>query len=126
MADITEQLSLFGGEEEPRTKKEEKVKVVEKPQLPKVEVVADSKQTFLQPHYSSRVDHLLDEGITSAREMAEKLIKQFGATEDRYLSGKPRLYASVCRYLDHRSDIKIVESKEDKSDRVYERIVTNR
>ncbi|WP_134703430.1 DUF3895 domain-containing protein [Ammoniphilus sp. YIM 78166] len=101
----TEQLSLFGGEDEP---------IEEKKTEAKVAPIVERKSTGWHA-----VDILLENGLQSAREISEQLLRDAGSSEDRYVTGKPRVFVKVCRYLDSREDLTVLEAKEDKSDRVY-------
>ncbi|SEM73656.1 Protein of unknown function [Mesobacillus persicus] len=48
----------------------------------------------------SAINQYLDEGVTSARIISELLIKHHGASNKRYITGKPRIYVEVCQYLE--------------------------
>ncbi len=101
----TEQLSLFGGEDEPIEEKKTEVKAA-----PIVE-----RKSFGW----RAVDILLENGLQSAREISEQILRDAGPSEDRYVTGKPRVFVEVCRYLDGREDLMVMDAKEDKSDRLY-------
>jgi hypothetical protein len=78
-----------------------------------------SSQISLNKTYCDAVDNYLLEGVQSATEIAERLIVDQGANKDRFISGKPMIYVMVCQYLDCLQNVKLMEAKEYKSDRIY-------
>lgn len=72
--------------------------------------------------YEEFIKDLLEEGISSARVMSEQLINIKSAPNDRYVTGKSKIYYSVCLFLD-----KLVGAGEctlqytSQSDRKYKR-----
>ncbi|WP_274361623.1 DUF3895 domain-containing protein [Paenibacillus thermotolerans] len=62
----------------------------------------------------------LYDGIGSARELCELLIKEHGASPDRLSTGKPDIYPLVCRYLDMIcGNGKVRLARKDYQDRIY-------
>jgi hypothetical protein len=106
-----EQLSLFGAEEV--KKKSEDIKKKENT------TETASRSISLDKSYCDVVDRYLLDGVQSALEIAEKLITEQGANPDQYLSGKPKIYVAVCEYLESLQNVKLLDAKEDKTDRNY-------
>ncbi|MCC3374013.1 hypothetical protein [Cohnella sp. REN36] len=51
------------------------------------------------------VQHYLNRGIKSARIICELLIKEHGAPNARYITGKPHLFVPLCKHIEnHHSD----------------------
>lgn len=65
-----------------------------------------------------RIFHYLEKGIYSARIICEALITQDHAPRDRYITGKPKIYAPVCRFINSLSDYRLKEGNQD--NRYYE------
>lgn len=112
-----EQLSLFGWETQP----EERVKETPEQQ---VELKLNPIRSTLSYHalkdqQQLAIERYLSQDIQSAKEMAELLIKEEKASNDRYITGKPMIYVQVCRYLDVHPHVQLQDSLEDKSDRFY-------
>ncbi|WP_438432146.1 hypothetical protein [Gorillibacterium sp. sgz500922] len=62
------------------------------------------------------VQHLL-RGVRSARVLCELLIKDHGGASNRYRTGKPTLYYSVCRFVESLPGAELLESRVE--DRLY-------
>lgn len=66
------------------------------------------------------------EGIGSARVICELLIKNNCAQNERYHTGKPKIYLSVCKYLDQLTLEEACEvTSATQIDRVYRLIVNH-
>ncbi|RKL66578.1 hypothetical protein CR203_14925 [Salipaludibacillus neizhouensis] len=76
-------INLFSEEEMPLPKKEN-----------------DLKPYALASEYRDAVFGYLTEGVTSTRIICELLMKNYHAPSERYYSGRPKIYVSVCFYLD--------------------------
>ncbi|PWV95205.1 uncharacterized protein DUF3895 [Paenibacillus cellulosilyticus] len=64
----------------------------------------------------SRVRTYLRNGVGSARVICEMLIEEHQASDRRFLTGKPKLYPSVCVYIESLDAVKIESiSPEDRS-----------
>jgi hypothetical protein len=107
-----EQLSLFGSEEV--------IKKVEDKATDETAQVTPSPKLSLNKLCCDAVGGYLLEGVQSATEMSERLIVEQGANKDRFMFGKPMIYVAVCQYLDSVNHVKLVEAKEDKTDRIYQ------
>jgi hypothetical protein len=66
------------------------------------------------------VDEYLSDGTQSAIEIAERLISEQRAYPDRFMSGKPKIFLLVCDYFESLPNVKLVEAKDDKTDRIYQ------
>ena len=64
------------------------------------------------------VRRYLAEGVRSARVICELLIRDHGAYAGRYVTGKPKLYAPVCLFIERAFPESAVESRSG-SDRMY-------
>lgn len=69
-------------------------------------VTPNRKQSINNPYilpfsYREHVTKYLQEGVRSTRIICELLIKKHQASKKRYTSQKPKIYASVCFYLDY-------------------------
>lgn len=62
--------------------------------------------------------------VSSARIICELLIKNHVVSNERYITGKPKIYPNVCKYLDSLASNGIVRLKEKQSqiDRLYQKI----
>ncbi|WP_374724220.1 DUF3895 domain-containing protein [Calidifontibacillus erzurumensis] len=80
----------------------------------------DSMDTFPK-EYHQIVLELLKNNVTSARVMCEILMKNHNIISKRYLSGKPRMYVPLVRYLESLREQNIVQlvEKVDLTDRIY-------
>lgn len=61
---------------------------------------AKGHETALSDRLKPRVAELLLSGVNSARVIAEVLVKETGADERKYSTGKPHLYVPVCIYIE--------------------------
>lgn len=50
--------------------------------------------------YHSDIEQLLKQGVESVLEITETLIKEKQASNERYITDKPRLYPWVCIYIE--------------------------
>ena len=76
--------------------------------------VANELPTTLQ----SAVDAYILANVQSARVICELLIKDHGAPSSRFLTNKPHIYATVCRYIESAYPELTIES-ERSEDRLY-------
>ncbi|MEV2910990.1 DUF3895 domain-containing protein [Paenibacillus larvae] len=78
-------------------------------------------ETFrLSPSKEKAVMEYLNEGISSAREISEKLIEHHGADNKRFLTGKADVYIHVCFFLDSLVDLGVARFMTgDSDDRIY-------
>lgn len=66
----------------------------------------------------------LKEGIESARVICELLIRHEGMNEERYATGKPKIYLDVCRYIDRlveQGEYQLIQSNQQ--DRQYRKSI---
>jgi hypothetical protein len=77
----------------------------------------------LAQEHKREIDLLIEAGIRSARIVCERLMDSFPELHrGRYITGKPKIYTSVCSYLDSMvTRGKLLLVYKDHSDRVYER-----
>jgi hypothetical protein len=116
-----EQLSLFDiSEDVPIIKKNndiEKDNNIKSTQI-KNKYLSDSLQEIVQNY--------LNKDIKSAREICDLLIENNKTSDKRFLTGKPMIFADVCRFIEqlvNDGKYAIIEIKKDKSDRLYERVM---
>lgn len=104
--------------------KPEKTKVVESPQSYDLfawqEEAEEPEQEppLIELDYAlqSRVRNYLRNGVGSARVICEMLIEEHQANDRRFLTGKPKLYPSVCVYIESLDGVKVESiSPEDRS-----------
>lgn len=106
--------------------KPEKTKVVESPQSydlfawqEEAEAEAEAEEPpliDLEYALQSRVRSYLRSGVGSARVICEMLIEEHQANNRRFLTGKPKLFPSVCVYIESIDAVKIESiSPEDRS-----------
>jgi len=103
---VDEQLSLFESSQELKNNEDQQV---------------HTKQVSVSLNIAFRnaIDRYLSEGLESAMQMAERLLKEEGAPKERLITGKPKIYIDVCQYLDSLNNVQIIEDKVDKTDRIY-------
>jgi hypothetical protein len=102
------QLDLFGIQEE---------NVQDEYSTRKIENLGEDLPQWLK----ERIFHYLEKGISSARIICEALITEDHAPRDRYITGKPKIYAPVCRFIDSLSDYRLKDGNHD--NRYYEFLV---
>uniref|UniRef100_UPI003F49938A DUF3895 domain-containing protein n=1 Tax=Bacillus multifaciens TaxID=3068506 RepID=UPI003F49938A len=74
----------------------------------------------LSLYHQNEVLDYLKKGVSSTRVICELLIKNNNADPKRYITGKPKIYASVCCYLDSLVQEGVLEIEvKDITDRVY-------
>ncbi|QHZ53376.1 DUF3895 domain-containing protein [Paenibacillus larvae] len=74
----------------------------------------------LSPSKEKAVMQYLADGLTSAREISEKLIEHHGADNKRFLTGKADVYIHVCFFLDSLVDLGVAKFMTgDSDDRIY-------
>lgn len=78
-------------------------------------------ELVLGNQFHQPVRDYLAEGIHSARVISELLIRDHGAKSNRYSTGKPKIYFSVCRFIEEallsRGECELVSATSE--DRVY-------
>jgi hypothetical protein len=104
-----EQLSLFGTEVSTKEKKRQENST----ETPSTIIALDKS-------YRNAVDQYLSDGVQSAIEIAERLISEQGANPERFISGKPKIFLLVCEYLESLPNVKLLQAKDDKTDRIYQ------
>jgi Protein of unknown function (DUF3895) len=79
------------------------------------------KKDFAISEYKDDIMSYLRQNVNSARVICELLIKNKNANRDRYSTGKPKIYVSICEYLEHLVQQDSVElvTKKGKDDRIY-------
>ncbi|WLD91921.1 DUF3895 domain-containing protein [Alkalihalobacillus sp. AL-G] len=84
------------------------------------EIILDAAAYILSNEYKDAILSYLDEGVESARLICELLIKNQNAPRERYISNKPRIYYSVCLFLDNLIISEQLElHSHDTIDRIY-------
>ncbi|KEK17887.1 hypothetical protein BAMA_10390 [Bacillus manliponensis] len=81
------------------------------------------ESSSLSSYLKDEALNYIKNNVSSARVICELLIKNHGAYSQRYTTGKPKIYVSVCSYLDSlvQDNILTVE-KPDITDRAYQLI----
>jgi Protein of unknown function (DUF3895) len=69
----------------------------ENQELPAIDI---GHKDFVIGEYRDIIMKFLDQGISSARVICELLIKEHGASRERYSTSKPKIYPSVCMHLE--------------------------
>lgn len=75
-----------------------------------------------------RTDNLqcyIDEGITSARAICERLILEKVEEDGRFITGKPKIYPRICRSLDrmvNMGTLELAEKINGAEDRIYHKV----
>lgn len=102
---------LFGWFEEPETSPEVQTDVpaeleekrssfaVAEPKAMQPAILADQPQGTLSSSQKQAVERYLDADVESVRAMCELLIRDAIAPNDRFLTGKPRIFGEICLYL---------------------------
>lgn len=75
--------------------------------------------------YTDEILEFLSKGHRSALEISNLLISEKGLKDERFITEKPHVYIDVCLFLDslvESKQYKLVESKNDYSDRIYQKI----
>jgi Protein of unknown function (DUF3895) len=79
------------------------------------------KKDFATSDYEKEIISYLRQNVNSARVICELLIKEKKAPRDRYITGKPKIYVSICEHLDYlvQQGIVCLANKKGKDDRTY-------
>lgn len=74
----------------------------------------------LSQHYQNEILSYIKTGVSSTRVICELLIKNNNVDSERYTTDKPKIYVSVCMYLDSLVEEGILElGINDEVDRIY-------
>ncbi|MBH0167166.1 DUF3895 domain-containing protein [Fictibacillus sp. 7GRE50] len=90
----------------------------ENQELPAIDI---GHKNFVIAEYRDVIMKYVDQGISSARVMCELLIKEHGASRERYSTSKPKIYPSVCMHLEtlvKQGNIGLIRTK-NTEDRYY-------
>lgn len=77
-----------------------------------------------------RTDNLqryIEEGITSARAICERLILERVERDERFITGKPKIYPRICSRLDrmvNMGTMELVETINGAEDRIYHKVIS--
>ncbi len=92
----------------------------ENQELPAIDI---GHKDFVIAEYRDVIMKYLDQGISSTRVLCELLIKEHGASRERYSTSKPKIYPSVCMHLEtlvKQGNLSLLRIK-NTEDRYYER-----
>lgn len=71
--------------------------------------------------FSNQIDQYLRQDLNNARGICERLINEAGASNERFSTGKPKIYGEVCIYLDklvNHGNLILIDDND--SDRIYQ------
>lgn len=79
------------------------------------------KKDFATSDYEREIISYLSQNVNSTRIICELLIKELNAPRDRYTTGKPKIYVSICEHLDYlvQQGSVILVNVKGKDDRIY-------